>query len=99
LQVPTRAALLEELDSLGYRARLERVARIGHEARDSPSLPALMGELVAGDAHEATLALVMARAARNEAMLLRGLTHPSRAVRGRAASLATPGGRLRQRRP
>ncbi|QRO02245.1 hypothetical protein JRI60_26120 [Archangium violaceum] len=88
MQVPTRAALLEELDSQGYRARLERVARIGHEARDSPSLPALMGELVAGDAHEATLALVMARAARNEAVLLRGLTHPSRAVRGRAASLA-----------
>ncbi|WP_257449456.1 hypothetical protein [Archangium lipolyticum] len=91
MQVPTRAALLEELDSRGYRARFERVATIGREARGLQSLSALMDELVAGEAYEATLALVMARAARNEAVLLRGLTHPSRAVRGRAAAFAGQG--------
>ncbi len=45
---------------------------------------------MAGDAYEATLALVMARAAQDEAVLLRGLTHPSRLVRIRAASFAGP---------
>jgi hypothetical protein len=80
--------LLEELDSLGYGARLARVATLGREARGSPSLPTLLAELVAGDAYEATLALVMARAAREDAALLRGLTHPSRSVRARAAAYA-----------
>jgi hypothetical protein len=80
--------LLEELDSLGYGARIARVATLGRDARGSPSLSTLLAELVAGDAYEATLALVMARAAREEAALLRGLIHPSRSVRARAAAYA-----------
>ncbi|OJH34913.1 hypothetical protein [Cystobacter ferrugineus] len=88
MRVPTRTALLEELDSLGHRARLERVATLGRQARGAPALLALMAELVAGDAHEATLAVVMAQASRDEPTVLRALTHPSRMVRGHAASFA-----------
>lgn len=88
MRVPSRTALLEDLNSLGYRARLERVATLGRDARGEPALQALLAEWVAGDAHEATLAVVMARAARDEPTVLRALTHPSRTVRGHAASFA-----------
>jgi hypothetical protein len=49
-----------------------------------------MDELLGGDAYEASLTLQMARAARDEAPLLRALTHPSLGVRALAASLAGP---------
>ncbi|OJT24226.1 hypothetical protein BO221_13670 [Archangium sp. Cb G35] len=88
MRVPTRTALLEELDSLGYRARMTRVATLGRDARGDPALAELMRELVAGDAHEATLAVEMARGARDETVVRCALTHPSRMVRGRVASLA-----------
>ncbi|WPB82239.1 hypothetical protein KYC5002_24375 [Archangium violaceum] len=88
MRVPSRTALLEELDSLGYRARMTRVATLGRDALGDPALAELMRELVAGDAHEATLAVEMARGARDETVVLCALTHPSRMVRGRVASLA-----------
>ncbi|WNG58018.1 hypothetical protein F0U59_27140 [Archangium gephyra] len=88
MQVPSRTALLEELDSLGYRARMTRVATLGRDARGDPALAELMRELLAGDAHEATLAVEMARGARDETVVRCALTHPSRMVRGRVASLA-----------
>ena len=86
MQVPSREALLSELDSLGYRARIARAALLGRDARGTPALTALLSLLLSGDAYEACLAVEMARSARDEATLLRGLTHPSRLVRGRAAS-------------
>ncbi|HYO57099.1 hypothetical protein [Archangium sp.] len=88
MQVPSREALLSELDSLGYGARLARVATLGRDSRGNPALVQLMAELLSSDAHEACLALELARGARDEAVLLRGLTHPSCLVRGRAASFA-----------
>jgi hypothetical protein len=89
MRIPSREALLSELDSLGYGARLARVARLGHEAGRTALAP-LMAGLLAGDAHEACLALELARAAGDEAVLLRGLTHPSCRVQGRAAAFAGP---------
>ncbi len=89
MRIPSREALLSELDSLGYGARLARVSRLGHEA-GSEALAPLMAALLAGDAYEACLALELARASGEEAVLLKGLTHPSARVRGRAATFAGP---------
>ena len=88
MQVPSREALLSELDSLGHGARTARVATLGRDARGNPALTRLMAELLAGEAYEACLALELARAAREETVLLRGLTHPSGLVRGRAAAFS-----------
>jgi hypothetical protein len=90
MQVPTRAALLEQLDSLNYAARMAHLGRLGEAAHGSAALTALMDELLAGDSYEAGLALQLARAARAEAPLLRALTHPSRMIRMLSASLAGP---------
>jgi hypothetical protein len=86
MQVPSREALLSELDTLGYGARMARVATLGRDARGTPALTELQSRLLSGDAYEACLALELARSARDEAALLRGLTHPSCLVRGRAAA-------------
>jgi hypothetical protein len=91
MRVPTRAALLEHLDSRPYGARMAHVGRLGKEAQGTPALTALMDELLGGDAYEAGLGLQMARAARAEAPLLRGLGHPSRTIRMLSASLAGVG--------
>jgi hypothetical protein len=90
MHVPTRAALLEQLDSLNHGARMAHLGRLGKEARGSAALTALMEELLAGDAYEAGIALQLARASRAEAPLLRALTHPSRMIRMLAAALAGP---------
>jgi hypothetical protein len=88
MQVPDRATLLAQLDSLSYGARLARLATLAREGRGHAALTRLMDELLSGDAHEASLALELARAARDEAPLLRALTHPSTRVRTQAARLA-----------
>ncbi|ATB38822.1 hypothetical protein CYFUS_004257 [Cystobacter fuscus] len=88
MRIPSREALLSELDSLGYGARIARVATLGRDTRGSPDLTRLMAEFLSGDAYEACLALELARGARDEVTLLRGLTHPSCLVRGRAAAFA-----------
>ncbi|MBN1204891.1 MAG: hypothetical protein JXB05_08200 [Myxococcaceae bacterium] len=90
MQVPTRKALLQQLDPLPHGARMARVASIGRDARGTAPLTRLLDELLGGGAYEASLGLQMARAARDEAPLLRGLTHPSLQVRALAASLAGP---------
>jgi hypothetical protein len=88
MRIPSREALLSELDSLGYGARLARVATLGRDGRGTPELEQLMAGLMSGEAHEAALALELARGARDDTLLLRGLTHPSTLVRGRAAAFA-----------
>lgn len=90
MHVPAREALLEQLAPLSHGARMARVAMLGKGARGTAPLTRLMDELLAGDAYEASLALQMARAARDEAPLLRALTHPSLGIRALAASLAGP---------
>src|SRR5688572_14130193 len=90
MQVPTRAALLEQLDSLNHGARMAHLGRLGKGARGSAALTALMDELLAGDSYDAGLALQLARAAQAEAPLLRALTHPSRMIRMLSAALAGP---------
>ncbi len=88
MKLPTRSALLKQLDPLPYGKRMALVGRLGKEARGDAALTELMAELLAGDAYEASLALQMARAARAEAPLLHALTHPSRMIRMLSASLA-----------
>ncbi|PTL79009.1 hypothetical protein [Vitiosangium sp. GDMCC 1.1324] len=88
MQVPSREALLSKLDSMGYGARIAWAATLGRDSRGNPALTQLMAELLSGDAYEACLALELAQGARDEAPLLRGLTHPSSLVRGRAAAFA-----------
>lgn len=90
VQVPTRKALLEQLDSLHHGARMAHMGRLGRDARGSAALTALMDELLAGEAYEAGLGLQLARASRAEAPLLRALTHPSGMIRMISASLAGP---------
>jgi hypothetical protein len=90
MQVPTRQALLQQLDPLPHEVRMARVAKLGRETQGTAPLTRLMDELLAGDAYEASLALQMARAARDEAPLLRALTHASLGIRTLAASLAGP---------
>ncbi|MFY0564816.1 hypothetical protein ACN28E_13250 [Archangium lansingense] len=88
MQVPSREALLSELDSSSHGVRLARVAKLGRDGRGSPALRQLMDELLSGTAYEASLALELAHGARDESLILRGLTHPSCLVRGQAAALA-----------
>lgn len=88
MKVPTRGALLKELDGLGYGARLGRVAVLARDAKGSPGLEALLAELERGDTYEATLAVEMARASGDSARLVRALMHPSLVVRGRATAFA-----------
>ncbi|MFL5348536.1 MAG: hypothetical protein ACJ8AT_27385 [Hyalangium sp.] len=88
MQVPTREALLKQLDSLSHGTRMARVAALAKEARGTAPLTRLMDELLSGGAYEASLGLQLARAARDEAPLLRGLVHPSVLIRTLAASLA-----------
>lgn len=89
MQVPDRAALLAELDSLSHGARMARAGTLGAKARGTEPLLKLMDALLAtGDAYQGMLALELAQAARHEAVLVRGLTHPSALVRARAAGLA-----------
>ncbi|ATB36666.1 hypothetical protein CYFUS_002081 [Cystobacter fuscus] len=88
MRIPSREALLSELDKLNHGARLRRVALLGRDGKDSPELKSLMSRLLSGGAHEGLLALEMARAARDGDILLRGLTHPSCQVQGRAATFA-----------
>ncbi|HSP79115.1 MAG TPA: hypothetical protein VLQ93_11330 [Myxococcaceae bacterium] len=88
MRVPSREALLSELDSLGHGARTARVATLGRDAREDPALARLLAELMQGEAYEACLALELARGAGDEAVLLRGLTHASCLVRGKAAAFA-----------
>lgn len=88
MKIPSRKALLSELDSFGHGARMRRAATLGRDARGQPALSALMTELLAGDAYEANLALQMARGAREGDLIQRALTHPSASIRGHAASLA-----------
>ncbi|WP_224365952.1 hypothetical protein [Hyalangium versicolor] len=90
MQVPTREALLKQLDSLPYGARMAQAAAVGRQARGTAPLTQLMDELLAGEAYEASIALQMARATKDEAVLLRGLSHPSLMIRTLAASLAGP---------
>jgi hypothetical protein len=90
MQIPTREALLKQLDSLPYGARMAHMAALGKDAHGSAPLLRLMGELLAGPSYEASLGLQLARAARQEAPMLRALTHPSVVVRTLAASLAGP---------
>lgn len=90
MTVPTREALLQQLNSLSYGARMAHVAALGKQARGTAALTQLMDELLSGDAYEAGLALQLARTTRDEARLLRGLTHPSSQIRTLAASLAGP---------
>lgn len=88
MPVPDRGALLAELDSLSYGARMARLGTLGWKGRGTEALTRLVDELLAGDAYEASLAVELARSAGAEAPLLRALTHPSLLVRTRAAKLA-----------
>jgi len=90
MQVPTRKALLKQLDALNHGARMAHLGRLGRQARGSAELTALMDELLTGEAYEASLALQLARASQAQAHLLRALTHPSRMIRMLSASLAGP---------
>ena len=83
MPTPSHKAFLSELDSLSHGARLRRAALLARDHREDPALPPLLHQLLSGDAHEATLALEMARGARHGDTVLGGLTHPSCQVRGR----------------
>lgn len=85
MRIPSKQSLLKELDSLGHSARVARLARLGRDAKGTPELGQLLQELVAGDPFEASLGLQAAAAARDEAVLLKGLEHPSIRVRLSAA--------------
>jgi hypothetical protein len=88
--VPTKQQLVQELDGLGYGARMRRMALLGRDAAGTPELAALLGQLMAGDAFEAGLALQAASAdpPRAEPLVLEALRHDSVGVREWAARLA-----------
>jgi hypothetical protein len=86
MKIPSREAFLSELEPLGYGARVARAVALGRAGRDQPGLRPLLDTLFAGPAYEGLLALELARGAGAGDFFLRGLTHPSRLVRGHAAS-------------
>jgi hypothetical protein len=88
MKVPTKKALLRELDRLGHGRRIERLSRLGSDARGSAELRKLTSELQAGDAFERRLALLIARSARMPEVVVSALRDPSVAVRGLAARTA-----------
>lgn len=88
MTVPTRSSLLAELDSLSCGQRTARVALLGRDTKAAPALSKLVSELLdSGEVYQGRLALDLACASRDEAALLRGLSHPSHGVRSCAAAL------------
>lgn len=85
MTVPTKRALLKQLDALPYPARRKRLGTLGAAEAKSPELLALVAALEQGDAEEAVHALDLAGAARLAEPIARALTHPSCKVRFRAA--------------
>lgn len=84
---PDKKKLLEELDGLGYSARMRRVAQRGREHTDAAGFSLLLSSLLADGAYEAHLALTGAEATGNAAVMLEAVHHRAAGVRKRAAGL------------
>ena len=84
---PDKKKLLEELDGLGYSARMKYVAQLGRESTDAAAYSRLLAELLEEGAYEAHLALTGAEATANAAVILEAVRHRAAGVRKRAAGL------------
>ncbi len=84
---PDKRKLLEELDGLGYSARMRHVAQLGRESTDAAAYSRLLSALLEDGAYEAHLALTGAEATANAAVMLEAVRHRAAGVRKRAAGL------------
>ena len=84
---PDKKKLLEELDGLGYSARMKHVAQLGRESTDAAAYSRLLSELLEDGAYEGHLALTGAEATANAAVILEAIRHRAAGVRRRAAGL------------
>lgn len=79
--------LLKALDSLGYSARMNKIALLGREHQGSPAFSALLQSLLEGGFYEAQLALTGADATEDTEVVAAALQHAAAGVRKRAAGL------------
>lgn len=83
----TPAQLLRELEPLTHCARVRRMVEVGRLARGDASAAATLAALEQGGFYERWLSLQACHGSRDAARVLRALTDPSRAIRGRARRL------------
>ena len=81
--VPSKRALLREIDPLTHAARTKRVALLGRDHAGEPALEVLLRELDA-NVYEWRLRVTAACAARSVAHLLAAIARPERSVRAMA---------------
>jgi hypothetical protein len=79
--------LLREVEGLRHDDRIRRLIHLGRQSREDPRLAATLEQMERGGFYERFLSLVACSGRRDAARVLRGLTDPSRTLRGRAARM------------
>src|SRR5258706_12842659 len=84
----TSHQLLQDLESLSYRARLRRMIEFGRQAAHNAEIAALLKDLEQGDFYGRLLAIQSCFGSYDGSHVLRALTDPSHIIRGFAINLA-----------
>ncbi|NLO38491.1 MAG: HEAT repeat domain-containing protein, partial [Ruminiclostridium sp.] len=83
--IPGKKDLLKEFDSLGYSARVKKMAMLGRDNAQSKQYLDLLTSLLQDGTYEGHLALIGALTIKNSNIILSALKHPMASVRKTAA--------------
>src|ERR1700733_13064972 len=84
----TMQQLLQVLEPLTYKARLQHMIDLGRQAANNVDIATLLTDLKQGDFYERLLAIQSCYGSYNRDHVLRALTDPSRIIRQVAVKLA-----------